>query len=231
MSINSRKFIIEFNNKLENAKNPFLDEADDVEIEETKPSRFLQHLDKTENSFANISAERELKNSPFNKEKPSEEDIKNHRQWNLERTKRLKQELDKRGLRGYIKTKGGYKEVGKSLSDDDEIGEENSFFIPNISREDAIDLGKMFDQDTVLFKDKGARQGCYIYTNTNKGHNIGDEDDYKFYFGQGRYNHSPYEYYTRLPDHPLRISYNPDDKSKEPDAHKGIGNFKKIDKK
>ena len=201
MSINSRKFIIEFNNKLENAKNPFLDEADDVEIEETKPSRFLQHLDKTENSFANISAERELKNSPFNKEKPSEEDIKNHQQWNLERTKRLKQELDKRGLRGYIKTKGGYKEVGKSLSDDDEIGEENSFFIPNISREDAIDLGKMFDQDTVLFKDKG------------------------------RYNHSPYEYYTRLPDHPLRISYNPDDKSKEPDAHKGIGNFKKIDKK
>jgi hypothetical protein len=47
--------------KLENSKNPFLDEADDVEIEETKPNRLKHHLFNKDASFAQLSAERNNK--------------------------------------------------------------------------------------------------------------------------------------------------------------------------
>ena len=226
MSINSRKFIIEFNNKLENAKNPFLDEADDVEIEETKPSRFLQHLDKTENSFSNISAERSKDNSPF-KDDDTDTGNESHRLWNKNRTKELKDMLKSMGLKGYFKTKGGFAEIGQAPDPD---YEENSFFIPNITKEQAIELGKHFDQDSILFKEKGSNQAKYIYTNTSNGHTIGDVDgDLIFNLGQGRYNIKSGEFYTRLPKSPAKFSYSTDDNYDKSDTfHKGKGSIKNI---
>ena len=100
-------------------------------------------------------------------------------------TNRIKnQELEKR-LRsmnlGFIKVKGQYG------------SEENSFFIPNITKDEALNLGKMFSQESIIYGEK-TTEGEYdtmtiqmIYTDERFGDisgerkvfiNMNNADDY-----------------------------------------------------
>lgn len=187
-----------------------------AQLNETKPSRFNKHLDNPQ-SFANISAERSLINSPFKDLEDKSFAYMKLKEWNNKRTKRLEKLLKGMGLNGYFKTKGGYVEIGETPNIS---SEEKSFFIPNITKEQAIELGSKFDQDSVLFKDKNDSKGYYYYTNTSDGHKIGERDDLAFYFNQGRYNTVQGEFYTRLPKYKHKFSYNTSDEHKNPHAHK-----------
>lgn len=98
-------------------------------INESSLSRISKHIEKTEN-FGVIS--------PFRK---SNTDIDN-----IESYKKLAKDVRKMGY-GYIELKGGY--VG-----DEEFFSEKSLFIPNIKRDEVIELGKKYDQHSVISKNK-----------------------------------------------------------------------------
>lgn len=162
MSINSRKFIIEFNNKLENAKNPFLDEADDVEIEETKPNRLKHHLFNKDASFAQLSAERNNKifePRPLDSDRVADKKKRlkqKQAQNNNNLTKQLLKDIKDMGL-SYIKTYGHWKE-------DDLTTQEHSYIIPNISKEQALELGAKYKQFGIIFREKGDDIGVGLIT-------------------------------------------------------------------
>ena len=103
-------------------------------IEESSISRIWQHIN-NKDSFAIMSA--------FRKEFSHEENIK--------RDKQLEQDIKMLGL-GYIPQKGGYTYMDKN--GEEEIQEEFSFFIPKISKENALNLGKKYNQETIVFKDE-----------------------------------------------------------------------------
>lgn len=162
MSINSRKFIVEFNKKLENSKNPFLDEADDVEIEETKPNRLKHHLFNKDASFAQLSAERNNKifePHPLDSDRVADKKKKlkqRQSQNNNELTKQLLKDIKDMGL-SYIKTYGHWKE-------DDLTTQEHSYIIPNITKEQALELGAKYKQFGVIFREKGDDIGVGLIT-------------------------------------------------------------------
>lgn len=55
----------------------------------------------------------------------------------------------------YIKTYGAWRDEGP-------VTQENSFLIPNISKEQALELGKKYGQYSVIFKEKG-EDTAYMY--------------------------------------------------------------------
>lgn len=192
------------------------------ELEETKASRFNQHLDNTEDSFANISAERNT--DSFDKDQD-----KKH--FNNLRTKRLELLLNKWGLRGYIKTKGGFDELGQPRVNPEDISsEEQSFFIPRISKEQAVRLGKLFNQDSIFYKEENSNKVEEIATNKkyadSENVEIGDKTGMVFLVSQGRYNiNKDKTYYSRPKGSSVKFAYNPDD-----NLHKGRGSFKNLGK-
>ena len=106
----------------------FLDK--DSMVYESSLSRIWQHIE-GDKSFGVIS--------PFRKYYSKKE--------NLERYNELKKIIRDKLRLGYIELDGGFKEEGEWVH-------EKSLFIPNIIKEDLIELGEKFDQYSVIYKDK-----------------------------------------------------------------------------
>lgn len=141
------------------------------ELLETKPARYLYHLDKTK-SFANISPER---NNPLYE--PVEGDAKRIDDWkrkhkqtqsmeNNRKIEQFKQDVKSLGL-SLIKTYGKWNEGGKQTN-------EQSFLIPNITKEQALQLGKKYGQYGIIFKGEND-DTAYMYV-TLDGENFGNKD-------------------------------------------------------
>lgn len=213
--------VIDDDELLQYAKEQMNDFEDHYEehMDETKASRFNHHLDDVEKSFANISAER---NVDFDNEQDK-------KAFNNRRTRRLEALLKDWDLKGYIKTRGGFDELGQPrVNPGDKDSEENSFFIPNITKEQAIRLGKIFNQDSIFFKKEGSKKVEEIATNKKYADEnkikIGDETGLVFIVGQGRYNiNRDKTYYSRPKKSSVKFAYNPDD-----NLHKGRGSFKDL---
>jgi hypothetical protein len=105
----------------------FLDK--NSEIYESSLSRIWQHIE-GDKSFGVIS--------PFRKYYSKKE--------NMERYNELKKIVRDKLKLGFIEMEGGFKEEGDWVH-------EKSLFIPNIKKEDLIDLGEKFDQYSVIYKD------------------------------------------------------------------------------
>ena len=114
---------------------------------------------------------------------------------------------------GYVLNNGGYVEIdkdGKRVP----VDGENSLIVPNMTRDEAIELGKKYDQDSVMFKDAKNKTLQYIITHERAG-KIGDVDS-NFETEAGKDNFSvsrgsDLDYYSRLhksnkPD--LKIGFN-----------------------
>lgn len=139
-----------------------IDESDNETLEETKPARFNQHLGK-DKSFANISASRS--NDEF--EKPGmEKEKQKQSEENNRKTAQLKRDIKDMGL-SYIKTYGAWRDEGP-------VTQEDSFLIPNITKEQALELGKKYGQYSVIFKDEGD-DTAYMYI-TLDGDDFGKKD-------------------------------------------------------
>lgn len=78
---------------------------------------------------------------------------------NMQRHNELKKKVREMGL-GYIELEGGYE--GDEVADG-----ELSLLVPNITREQAIDLGVHYGQHSVMYKDN--KDFAYIGTNTTSG--------------------------------------------------------------
>lgn len=177
-----------------------LNESD---LEETKASRFNQHLDNREQSFATISAERtnDVVRRKFgaktdveymnNDERNNDPNYQKFIAFNHRRTNKLYKLLKQLGVQGFIKMKGGFKEVdsnswlqrlykllkfwGKKSYVDNH--EEDSVFIPNITLEQAIRIGKMFHQDSIMFKEAGSNEIKEYATNQEKVADVNSDKD------------------------------------------------------
>lgn len=122
---------------------PILEELDKVlqptdearQIAEGGLARIYAHVNDDDKTFAMISAYRH----------------ENTKEENNRQTMLLTHDLVHMGL-GSIKMEGGYVEVS---DDGKEVPvTERSFFVPNITKEQAIELCAKYNQDSVLFKDK-----------------------------------------------------------------------------
>lgn len=144
---------------------------DEEKLNETKPARYLSHLDKSK-SFANLTAERNNPlYEPIDGDAPSINSYKNKMKQNQSaennrRITELKSDLRKLGL-SFIKTYGNWNENGKQTR-------EQSFLIPNITKEQALALGKKYGQYSVIFKDK-EDDTAYMYI-TLDNENFGKKD-------------------------------------------------------
>lgn len=205
----------------------FHNSLNESDLEETKASRFNQHLDNREQSFATISAERRndnvhkgfgVKSFSDYKDKQERHQDKNYQKYaafNNRRTRKLYDLLEKMGLIGYIRSKGGYREL--TMTDND-VEEENSVFIPNITLEQAIAIGKIFNQDSIMFKEKGSDEINEYATNKSyaDGNNIkiGDKTGTTFICCQGRYNSANDKtYYTKPKQTAYKFSFNSEKKN------------------
>lgn len=141
-------------------------------INESSLSRILTHIEKTK-SFGVIS--------PFRKENSDKE--------NEENFKELASTVRKMGY-GYIQLRGGY-------NGDEGFFAEKSLFIPNIKRNEIIELGKKYNQHSVIHKDEnsfdligtnavaGIGRVLDKFTISKKGVNIDDVGDkFKDFFSQ-----------------------------------------------
>jgi len=115
-------------------------------INESSLSRIMQHI-KSDKTFGVIS--------PFRNDYTKKE--------NEQRYKELIKDVREMGY-GFIPLKGGYKEETGFVN-------EKSLFIPNITKKEIVDLGKKYDQYSVLFKDKNS----FVEIGTNKNSGIGKE--------------------------------------------------------
>jgi len=115
-------------------------------ISESSYSRIWQHITDNDRSFAVISAYLD-----------TEDDELNHKQ--------LKKDIRKKGY-GFIEMDSGY--TYKS-GDTDKIAHEKSYFIPEISKKDAIKLGVQYGQESILYKDSKE----FILLGTRKSSGIG----------------------------------------------------------
>jgi hypothetical protein len=100
-------------------------------INESSLSRIWQHITNND-KFAVISA--------FKAELTEEE--------NMERHDRLRSDIRRLGL-GYVEQKSVYSYSAGSK----QTVEEKSFFIPKINLEQALGLGKKYEQETIIYKD------------------------------------------------------------------------------
>jgi hypothetical protein len=107
-----------------------------IRVVESSLSRIWQHIEKSNSTFAVISA--------YRQDLYTEEE-------NLERHEELRKVIKSMSY-GFIEQKSGY-----SYKDEEKdiigIREEKSFFIPSIEFEDAIFIGSEFQQESILYKD------------------------------------------------------------------------------
>ena len=104
------------------------------QFKEENLSRVWQHITDSDRSFAVISAYlTDDENNDLNHEE-------------------LKKDIRKLNL-GFIELDTGYTYKIKS-SDDEKMANEKSYFIPEISKRNAIKLGKKYKQESILWKDK-----------------------------------------------------------------------------
>jgi hypothetical protein len=113
-------------------------------IAESSLSRIMHHIEKTENFGVMSSFRRE-----------------NTKEQNLESYKELIALVRKMGY-GFIELKGGYQEESGFIN-------EKSLFIPNIKKKEMMELGKKYDQHSIIIKDKQA----FAMIGANKGAGIG----------------------------------------------------------
>lgn len=174
-----------------------LNESNNEQLEEEiGPSRLWKYQEHPEMNFAILSADRSERTPEENKAKTNElkKDIKSMGYW-------------------YTELKGGYVEIGENGKRVPVDGED-SFIVPNMTKEEAMELGKKYDQDTVMFKDAKAHTLQYIITNERAG-NVGDADS-SFETQAGKDNFSvssgdDLDYYSRLPKSnkkDLKIGFN-----------------------
>lgn len=225
-----------------------LNESD---LEETKASRFNQYLDNREQSFATISAERTnddvrrrmgMKDIYKQGELETDSAYQKFLKFNKNRMNKLYDLLRKYGIQGYIKLKGGFKEVenagffrklfkllkfwGKKGYVDNH--EEDSVLIPNITLEQAIRIGKLFHQDSIMFKAAGSNEIKEYATNQEKVNSInadrpenekikiGDETGWGFICCQGRTNSAVDKtYFSRTKNSLNKFSFNTEDESEK----------------
>ena len=155
-----------------------------VQLDETKPARYAHHLGK-DKSFANISASRSNalyepvegdteKIDKYKKKKKEEQDRENNR-----RTEQLKKDIKDLGL-SYVKTYGAWHEQDKTTK-------EKSFLIPDITREQALELGKKYGQYSIIFKDKEDDTAYMLITLDNE--NFGNVDGKFDMSGKEKFTH------------------------------------------
>ena len=141
-------------------KNPFIDEAE--ELDETSASRLISHINPMQ-SFAAISAERhdgDLEKKAKMGDKEAQIKVQKQQEQNNKNTKELANDIKNLGL-SYIKTYGAWKEGTVTF--------ENSFFINDISKRDALKLGAKYNQWGIIFKPKGENTGYLINTSDDYG--------------------------------------------------------------
>lgn len=99
---------------------------------------------------------------------------------NIEANEKLEQIIKKMNL-GFTKVKGKY--------DNDE----NSFFIPNIRKDEALGLGKRFEQESIIYGEKIEEDGKdgirfeMIYTDERMGEVVGQRDVFVGMEGEDNY--------------------------------------------
>ena len=123
-------------------------------LKESSLSRIWQFIEADKYSFGVMSA--------FRMENTSPENLQLH--------KELKIQIREMGY-GYIELKGGFTEDGVFTS-------ETSLFIPKINKKQMLELGKQYNQFSVIHKD---RTGFYEYAPTGKALS-------KFKHGSGKDN-------------------------------------------
>jgi len=106
-------------------------------IAESSLSRIWQHVEDDNRSFGVLS--------PYRADLQSYENEENY----AELKRIVRQEMGY----GYIELRGGYKE---NHGDVEMVTEEESLFIPNISRSEIIELGQRYNQDSVIHKDRNS---------------------------------------------------------------------------
>lgn len=159
---------------------------------EARLSRLFQYVEDRDKSFAIISACRNERNKAENEAK----------------TEELKADVRSKGF-GYIELKGGYVETDETMGIEVEVTED-SVLIPKIPKDEAIELGQKYGQESILFKD--SKSMAYILTS---GSNLG-KTDMEFVFGAGKQNFSVDDpinkYFSRLTKGPhanKKISFRP----------------------
>ena len=154
-------------------------EDDDEELMETKPARLKHHTLEPDAQFAHISAERNnplyepvegetKKIGKYKRTKREKQKAENNRN-----TERLKQDIKDLGL-SYIKTYGAWHENDKTTN-------EKSFIVPNISKEDAMKLGKKYGQYSIIFKPSGKDVGSMYVTLDDDNYGM---EDMQFIFNK-----------------------------------------------
>ena len=128
-------------------------------IAESSVSRIYQHIEEPGRSFGVVSA--------FRADNSGEENKRLHAE--------MKAAVREMGL-GFIEMRGGYK-------GDQGFVTELSLFIPSISRKQIVDLGKKYNQHSIIFKD--AKEFSLVGTNESAG--IGKTLS-SFKFGSGKEN-------------------------------------------
>ena len=154
-------------------------EDDDEELMETKPARLKYHTLEPDAQFAHISAERNnslyepvegetKKIGKYKRIKREKQKAENNRN-----TEQLKQDIKDLGL-SYIKTYGAWHENDKTTN-------EKSFIVPNISKEDAMKLGKKYGQYSIIFKPSGKDVGSMYVTLDDDNYGM---EDMQFIFNK-----------------------------------------------
>lgn len=185
--------LLEYNNEIDNVE--VLENEERLD-EKVTPSRLWKYQEHPEMDFAILSADRSERSAEENKKKSQE----------------LRKDINDKGY-WYTELKGGYVEVGEDGKRIPVDGED-SYIVPKMSKEDAIELGQKYDQDTIMFKDAKNKTLQYIFTNERAG-KIGDVDS-SFETQAGRNNFSvshgdDLDYYSRLPKSnkpDLKIGFN-----------------------
>ncbi|HIJ11650.1 TPA: DUF3293 domain-containing protein [Candidatus Woesearchaeota archaeon] len=116
--------------------------VEEIPLVESSLSRILQHIEGNR-AFGVVSAFRDM----------------NSKKENMDGHVELKKAVRKAGY-GYIEMRGGYREETGFVT-------ELSLFIPNITRKDVIEMGKAYDQHSVIYKD--SKEFALIGTNQNAG--------------------------------------------------------------
>jgi len=131
-------------------------------------SRVWQFIEDKNRSFGIVSAFRNDHIKMDNKS-PTEDEVKSNKKQNIiaskKKHKELKEKIRDMGL-GYVELAGGTQETNQQGQTINVL--EDSLFIPNISRDDLLNLGREYNQDSVIYKN-GDQFAMLITKGTNFG--------------------------------------------------------------
>lgn len=162
----------------------------EVPLVEAKLSRVFQHVEDDTRNFGIVSAFRTVNSDKENKARHDE----------------LKKLVRSMGY-GYIEMRGGYK-------GDEGFAEELSVLIPNIKKKEIVDLGRKYQQHSVMYKDKAD----FYYIGTNEEAGVG-KVLMRFKKGAGQDNlslakHKVADFFSKIkkgPDRGTKFVFNPAD--------------------